>query len=84
MLQQRKVKIPPDSLIDLPKDNDDLTFGLALQLKDLYWTAEAFQAEQAIEIAMQGQKPTKEQAKKVSTWLTWLKTASYQQTFDFE
>ncbi|WP_038547462.1 extracellular solute-binding protein [Synechococcus sp. KORDI-100] len=80
---KEKVKTPPDSLIDLPKDNDDLTFGLALQLKDLYWTAEAFQAEQAIEIAMQGQQPTKEQAQKVSTWLTWLKTASYQQNIRF-
>ena len=78
-----KVKTPPDSLIDLPKGNDDLTFGLALQLKDLYWTAEAFQAEQAIEIAMQGKKPSKKQALRVSRWLTWLKTASYQQNIRF-
>ena len=80
-----KEKIPtsPESLRSMTQANDELTLGLALQLKDLYWTAEAFDAEEAIEIAISGDQPSKKQAKQLTRWLNWLKTASYQQNIRF-
>ena len=42
------VRNPPATLQALHKSSEDHSFGLALQLKDLYWSAEAFNAEKAI------------------------------------
>ena len=78
-----RIKTPPATLEELKNESEDMTFGMALQLKDLYWSTEAFNAEKTIERALQGVKPNKEQTKKLSNWLTWLKSASYQQNIRF-
>ena len=77
------VKNPPATLQTLHKASEDLSFGLALQLKDLYWSAEAFNAEKAIEHAMQGKLPDQKETSQFTRWLTWLKSASYQQNIRF-
>ena len=80
---KEKVETPPATLDDLQKESEEITFGMALQLKDLYWSTEAFQAERAIEAALQGKIPTEDQTNNVIEWLTWLKSASYQQNIRF-
>ena len=80
---KEKITTPPSTLKQLEQQSEDLTFGMALQLKDLYWSTEAFNAEKAIERAMQGRTPSKEETQKVTNWLTWLKSASYQQNIRF-
>ena len=45
---------PPGSLEELAQSSDDATFGMAIQLKDLFWSAEAFNATPAFQAAMDG------------------------------
>lgn len=78
-----RIKSPPATLAELNNESEDLTFGLALQLKDLYWSTEAFNAEEAIEQSLLGQTPSQNQTQDLTNWLTWLKTASYQQNIRF-
>ena len=78
-----RIKSPPATLAELNNESEDLTFGLALQLKDLYWSTEAFNAEEAIEQSLLGQTPSQNQKQDLTNWLTWLKTASYQQNIRF-
>ncbi len=78
-----KIKSPPATLEELNNESEDLTFGLALQLKDLYWSTEAFNAEEAIEQSLLGKTPSQNQTQDLTNWLTWLKAASYQQNIRF-
>ena len=80
---KEKFNTPPVTLKEVNQDSEDLTFGFALQLKDLYWSTEAFDAETAIEQALNGITPNKNQTKNLTSWLTWLKSASYQQNIRF-
>tara|TARA_B100002051_G_scaffold123050_1_gene117204 strand:+ start:758 stop:2014 length:1257 start_codon:yes stop_codon:yes gene_type:complete len=80
---KERIKSPPSTLAELQKESEDLSFGMALQLKDLYWSAEAFKAEEAIEESLQGKQPNAKKTKQVTNWLSWLKSASYQQNIRF-
>ena len=44
---------PPGNLQELAQSSDDATFGMAIQLKDLFWSAEAFNATPAFQAAME-------------------------------
>ena len=49
-----KERLPtaPRSLKELKQSSSDATFGIAVQLKDLFWSAEAFDASPALKAAM--------------------------------
>jgi arabinogalactan oligomer/maltooligosaccharide transport system substrate-binding protein len=73
----------PTTLEALRSASDDGNFGLALQLKDLFWSAEAFDAGDAFEAAFDQKGANAEQRRKVTDWLQWLESASYQQNIRF-
>ena len=56
---------------------------MALQLKDLFWSAEYFDAGEAMEAALAQLPPDSERQANVTSWLHWLKNASYQQNIRF-
>ena len=43
---------PPQTLEEMEQESEDNNFGIALQLKDLFWSAEAFDAAEAMEAAL--------------------------------
>ena len=54
-----KERLPtaPRSLDELKQSSSDATFGIAVQLKDLFWSAEAFDASPALKAAMECPPP---------------------------
>ena len=73
----------PATLEELQNSSEDHSFGLALQLKDLFWSAESFDAGEAMEAALAQRPPDPKRQANVTNWLRWLKSASYQQNISF-
>jgi hypothetical protein len=71
------------TLEEMEKESDDNNFGMALQLKDLFWSAESFDAGEAMEAALSKLPPNTERQANVTNWLRWLEKASYQQNIRF-
>ena len=80
---KERLTSPPQSLKEMEQDSEDNNFGMALQLKDLFWSAEAFDAGEAMEAALSKLPPDPERQAKVTQWLQWLENASYQQNIRF-
>ena len=80
---KERIQAPPETLEDMEQASDTNNFGMALQLKDLFWSAEAFDAGDAMEAALSKRPPNPERQAKVTQWLHWLESASYQQNIRF-
>ena len=80
---KERLEIPPETLKDMEQDSESNNFGMALQLKDLFWSAEAFDAGEAMEAALAKRPPDLDRQSKVTQWLHWLEAASYQQNIRF-
>jgi len=74
---------PPQTLKEMEQESEDNNFGMALQLKDLFWSAESFDAGDAMEAALAKLPPDPERQANVTKWLRWLENASYQQNIRF-
>ena len=80
---KNRLPTPPSTLEELSQSSSDATFGLAIQLKDLYWSAQAFNATPAFQAAMDGSSIDETSRARVTTWLNWLVGSSYQQNIRF-
>ena len=80
-----KERLPtaPRTLEDLKQSSSDATFGMAVQLKDLFWSAEAFDASPALKAAMDSSGTSQVDYETVTAWLSWLVDSSYQQNIRF-
>jgi maltose-binding protein MalE len=80
---KERLASPPETLEEMQQDSEANYFGMALQLKDLFWSAESFDAGDAMEAALAKKPPNAERQAKVTNWLKWLESASYQQNIRF-
>lgn len=80
---KERMSSPPQTLKEMEQESKGKTFGMALQLKDLFWSAEAFDAGDAMEAALAQLPANAERQANVTRWLQWLKNASYQQNIRF-
>ena len=80
---KERLRQPPKTLKEMEQESEGSTFGMALQLKDLFWSAESFDAGEAMEAALAELPPNAERQANVTRWLHWLKNASYQQNIRF-
>ena len=80
-----KERLPtsPRTLEDLKQSSSDATFGMAVQLKDLFWSVEAFDAGPALKAAMDSSGTSQVDYETVTAWLSWLVDSSYQQNIRF-
>ena len=80
-----KERLPtaPRTFQDLNQSSSDVTYGLAIQLKDLFWSSEAFDAGPALKAAMNSSSTDQVHHETVTAWLSWLVNASYQQNIRF-
>ena len=82
-VNKERLEKPPTKLEEMNLTSKDNTFGLALNLKDLFWTAEAFEASMAMESAIENKPISSEQKSRMVEWLRWIEDASYQQNIRF-
>ena len=80
---KERLSSPPQTLKEMEQESEDNNFGMALQLKDLFWSAEAFDAGEAMEAALAKRPPDAKRQANVTKWLRWLENASYQQNIRF-
>ena len=80
---KERLPSPPQTLEQMEQDSEENNFGMALQLKDLFWSAESFDAGEAMEAALAKLPPDAERQANVTHWLQWLENASYQQNIRF-
>ena len=80
---KERLSSAPQTLEEMEQSSEDNNFGMALQLKDLFWSAEAFDAGYAMEAALSKLPPDAERQANVTKWLQWLENASYQQNIRF-
>ena len=80
---KERMEVPPETLEDMEQESESNNFGMALQLKDLFWSAESFDAGEAMEAALAQLPPDAERQANVTSWLHWLKNSSYQQNIRF-
>ena len=80
-----KERLPtaPRTLEDLKQSSNDVTFGMSVQLKELFWTADAFNATPALKAAMDSLSADQAHQATVTAWLRWLVDSSYQQNIRF-
>ena len=78
-----RLSSPPQTLEEMNEDSEENNFGMALQLKDLFWSAESFDAGEAMEAALSKLPPDAKRQDNVTNWLRWLEDASYQQNIRF-
>ena len=80
-----KERLPtaPRTLEDLKQSSNDVTFGMSVQLKELFWTADAFNATTALKAAMDSLSADQAHQATVTAWLSWLVDSSYQQNIRF-
>ena len=74
---KERLPSPPQPLEQMEQDSEENNFGMALQLKDLFWSAESFDAGEAMEAALAKLPPDAERQANVTAWLHWLETVSY-------
>ena len=46
---KERLSSPPQTLKEMEQESEGSTFGMALQLKDLFWSAESFDAGEAMD-----------------------------------
>lgn len=81
---KEKIKSPPKSKQEFKEEiHKDTTFGMSLNLKDIFWTTELYGAEEPMITAMRGTLPDAQSKKKMTDWLRWLESMSYQQNIRF-
>ena len=80
---KERLPMAPRTLEDLKQSSNDATFGMAIQLKDLFWTADAFDASPALKAAMDSPSADQAHRETVTNWLRWLVASSYQQNIRF-
>ena len=80
---KNRLSSPPQTLEEMNEDSEANNFGMALQLKDLFWSAESFDAGEAMEAALSKLPPDAKRQDNVTSWLRWLEDASYQQNIRF-
>ena len=80
---KERLPSPPQTLEQMEQASEENNFGMALQLKDLFWSAESFDAGEAMEAALAKRPPDAERQANVTDWLQWLENASYQQNIRF-
>ena len=80
---KERLDSPPETLEAMRQESDQNNFGMALQLKDLFWSAESFDADEAMEAALANKPADPKRQAKVADWLRWLESASYQQNIRF-
>ena len=80
---KERLPSPPQTLEQMEQASEENNFGMALQLKDLFWSAESFDAGEAMEAALAKLPPDAERQANVTHWLQWLENASYQQNIRF-
>ena len=80
---KERLEVPPATLEEMEQESESTNFGMALQLKDLFWSAEAFDAGEAMEAALAKRPPDLDRQSKGTQWLHWLESASYQQNIRF-
>ena len=80
---KERLPSPPQTLEQMEQASEENNFGMALQLKDLFWSAESFDAGEAMEAALAKLPPDAERQANVTDWLQWLENASYQQNIRF-
>ena len=78
-----RLPVPPSTLQELEQSSTVATFGMAIQLKDLFWSAEAFGATPAFQAALDQDSIDDKERSKVTAWLRWLVGSSYQQNIRF-
>ena len=49
---KKRLSSPPQNLEEMEQESEGSTFGMALQLKDPFWSAESFDAGEAMEAAL--------------------------------
>ena len=80
---KERLSSAPQTLKEMQQESEDNNFGMALQLKDLFWSADAFDAAEAMEAALAKLPPDTNRQANVTKWLQWLEQASYQQNIRF-
>ena len=80
---KNRLATPPSTLQELEQSSTEATFGMAIQLKDLFWSVEAFNATPAFQTAMNQGVVDDDQRSRVTAWLRWLVGSSYQQNIRF-
>ena len=80
---KERLSSAPQTLQEMQQESEDNNFGMALQLKDLFWSADAFDAAEAMEAALAKLPPDTNRQANVTKWLQWLEQASYQQNIRF-
>ena len=80
---KERLPSPPQTLEQMEKDSEENNFDMALQLKDLFRSAESLDAGEAMEAALAKRPPDAERQANVTDWLQWLENASYQQNIRF-
>ena len=80
---KERLSSAPQTLKEMQEESEDNNFGMALQLKDLFWSADAFDAAEAMEAALAKLPPDTKRQANVTKWLQWLEQASYQQNIRF-
>ena len=73
----------PQTLKEMLEESENNNFGMALQLKDLFWSADTFDAAEEMEAALAKLPPNTTRQANVTKWLQWLEQASYQQNIRF-
>ena len=81
---RQAISSPPTTLQELlERSAAGMEVGLAIDLRQLLWTAGDFNAMPGLFAASRGQRPSAAQRQAIETWLTWLQRANNQQRFTF-
>ena len=78
---KERMASPPMTLEEMEKESDDNNFGMALQLKDLFWSAESFDAGEAMEAALSKLPPNTERQANVTAGCAGSKKLVISKTF---
>ncbi len=78
-----KLPSPPTTLKAMEESSSDNTFGMALQLKDLFWSAESFDAGEAMQAALDKKTPKPKRQKKSPTGFAGLNPPAINKTSVF-
>lgn len=81
---KRKLNSPPSTLKELSQQSGKgIIFGLTQNLENLYWSVGSYGAGNALISSLRGETPSTQDVNRLVQWLTWLRTASFQQNVLF-
>ena len=81
---KRKLKRPPSTLKELSQQSGKgIIFGLTQNFENLYWSVGSYGAGNALISSLRGERPSTQDVNRLVQWLTWLRTASFQQNVLF-